>query len=55
MLFRPTWAALCSWSVIQIVPYCLDLDLFEASLTLTLNVLSLEMVVDSSEERTKCP
>ena len=51
MLFRPTWAVLCSWSVIEIVPYCLDSDLFAACLILTLDVLVLEMVVDSSDNR----
>ena len=51
MLFRPTWAVLRSWSVIEIVPYCLDLDLFEACLILTLDVLFLEMVVNSSDSR----
>ena len=51
MLFRPTWAVLCSWTVNEIVPYCLDLDLVEACLSLTLDVLLLKMVVDSSDSR----
>ena len=34
MLFTPTWAALYSWSVIEMVPYCIHLDLFEACLIL---------------------
>ena len=49
MLFRPTWDVLCSCCVIKIVPYCLDSDFFEACLILTLDVLFLEMVVDSSD------
>ena len=51
VLFRPPWAALHSWSVIKIVLYCLDCDLFEACLILTLDSLFLEMVVDSSDNR----
>ena len=51
MLFNPTWAVLCSWSVLKIVLYYLDLDLFEACLILILDVLSLPMVVDYSDTR----
>ena len=47
MLFRPTWAVLCSWRVTDIVTCCLDLYLFEACLILTVHVLFLWMVVDS--------
>ena len=51
MLFRPTWAVLCSWSVIEIAPYCLISDFFEASPILTPNVLFLKTLVDSSDSR----
>ena len=51
MLSRPTWAVLCSWSVMEIVPYCLYSDIFEACLILTLDVPFLEMVVNSSDSR----
>ena len=47
MLFRPTWAVLCSCSVIEIVPYCLDSDLFGACLFSTLDILFLRMAVGS--------
>ena len=49
MLFRPTWAALYSWSEIQIVLSCRECDLFGACLILTLDSLFLEMVADSSD------
>ena len=51
MLFRPTWAVLCSLSVIEVLPYCLDVDLLEACLILTLDVFFSEMVVISSDSR----
>ena len=53
-LFRPTWAVLCSWGVIEIVPYCLNPDLFAVCLILTLDVLFPEMVVRSSNSRGQC-
>ena len=51
MLFSPTWGILCSWSVIEIILYSLNLDRFEACLILTLDALFLEMLVDSSDSR----
>ena len=51
MPLRPTRAVLCFWSVIQIVPYCLDSDLLEACLILTSDVFFLEMVVNPSHSR----
>ena len=51
MLFRLSWAALCSWSGIEIVPYCLHSYLFRACLILTLDVLFLEMAVGSLNSR----
>ena len=47
MLLRPMRAVLCSWSVIKIISYCPDSDLFEACLILTLDVLFTEMAVGS--------
>ena len=51
MIFRPSWAVLCSWCGIEIVPYCLDSDLLMACLILTLDVLFLEMAVGSFNSR----
>ena len=51
MLPRPLWAVPCSWSRIEAVPYCLDSNLFLASLILILDVLFLEMAVDSLDSR----
>ena len=51
MLFRPSWADLCSLSVIKIVPYFPDSELFGACLILTLDNLFLEMAVGSSDSR----
>ena len=48
MLFRLSWAVLCSWSGIETVPYCLDSDLFVACLISILGVLFREMAVGSS-------
>ena len=39
MLFRPSWAVLCSWSGIETVPYCLGSGLSEACLILILDIL----------------
>ena len=48
MLFRLSWAVLGSSSGIETVPYCLNSDLFEACLMLTLDVFFLKMAVGSS-------
>ena len=50
MLCRPSLAAPYSWSVIEVVLYCLDYDLCKACLIWTLDALPLEMVVDSSDK-----
>ena len=51
MLFRPSWAVVCSWNGIEIVPYCLDSVLFQACLMSIPDVLLLEMAVGSSNSR----
>ena len=47
MLPRPLWAVLCSSRGMETVLYCVDSDLFVARLILILDVLVLEMAVDS--------
>ena len=47
MPFRTSCAVHCSWSGVEIGPYCFDSDLFEACVILILDVLFLEMAVSS--------
>ena len=42
MLFRLSWAVVCSWSGIETAPYCPDSDLFEECLIPILDVLFLQ-------------
>ena len=51
MLFRLSWAVLCSWSGMETVLYCLNSDLFVAYLISILDVLFLEVAVSSSNSR----
>ena len=56
MLFRPSWAVLCSLSGIKTVPYFFDSDIFEACLISILDVLFLEMMaVFFDQLRSKWP
>ena len=56
MLLRPLWVASYSWSVIQLVLYCLGCILFEACLTWIVQLLFLRMVVHYLlQSRAKCP